>query len=292
VKNLAHPHSTISGIGIGLRAPHLKALEDLSLQQVPFQWMELLAENHLEQGGWVRQQTLKLAKQFPMTLHCVGLNIGGVAPFDWGLIDRIESLSFDVDSQWLSDHLCFTGDDQHPWHDLLPLPYTEEALAWVCHRVLQLQDRLKRPILLENPSRYVEHTEHQMREGEFLSELVKATDCQLLVDVNNLYVNQYNCGCDPEVFMDDIPKSAVTECHLAGFSSQGSRLLDTHNHPVADPVWVLYQRFCQRFPGTPTLIEWDQDIPPLATLMAEVERADRIYQSVLERQTFYGVEHA
>lgn len=266
------PGGSLAGAGIGLRGPHIAEI----LEHAPgIPWLELLADNHLHPAGPERALTAVL-ERYPAAIHCVAMNLGGVAPLDRDYLRALGRLAQRCSAPWVSEHLCFTAVGPRHHHDLLPLPWTEEALDHVAERVSRAQDWLGRPLLVENVSAYLGYRHSTLSEPEFLTALVATTGCGLLVDVNNLYVNQANLGIDARAWLAAIPAAAVREAHLAGHEARDGLLVDTHGARVADPVWDLYREFCRRFPGVPVLIERDNAIPPLDELLAEAARAQAI----------------
>jgi len=265
----------ISGVGIGLRSQHIhEILTDLPA--IP--WLELLADNHLADGGLDVAQLQSIAEHYPLTLHCVGMSLASVDPLNKAYCLRIKQLAQQVNAAWVSEHLCFTSAMGFQSHDLLPIPYNEVTLKHCVNRVMQIQDLLGERLLIENVSSYMAFNNTDMSEIDFIVELAQQADCFLLVDVNNIYVNQVNQGLDAERYIDQLPLDRIKEIHLAGFQQQENFLLDAHNNPVSEPVWRLYQRLIKRKADIPTLIEWDNDIPPLQTLLNEAKKADRIMQ--------------
>lgn len=263
----------VSGVGIGLREPHIAQLvQDPAL--VP--WVELLADNHFAAGGLVAAQVAAVRERFPLTLHCVGMNIGGVEPLDQAYLARVNDLMARTGPAWVSDHLCFTRYASHHYHDLLPLPYSEEALAHVARRIREIQDALATTLVVENVSAYVIAAESIMSEAQFLAALHEATGCEILLDVNNLYVSEVNLGVDARGFMAEIPADAVREIHLAGYQDKGEYLVDAHNNPVSSSVWDLFGDALAIWPEVPVLIEWDNDIPPLEVLLDEMALSERM----------------
>ena len=263
------------GFGLGLRPDHYSAI----LAETPrVDWFEAITENYLIAGGRPLHHLERIRATHPVALHGVSLSIGGSDPLDRDYLRKLRALSERVEPIWISDHLCWTGVDGLNLHDLLPLPYTDEALAHVAGRVRQVQDILGRRILLENVSSYVEYTEAAMPEPQFLAEVARRSGCGILLDVNNVYVAARNHGFDPWGYLRAIPRGIVDEIHLAGHVCNrfdgGELLIDTHSRPVADPVWALYRAALKRFGPVPTLIEWDADLPPLQTLLVEAYTAD------------------
>jgi hypothetical protein len=211
-----------------------------------------------------------------MVMHGVSLSIGSTDPIDFNYLAGVKALAARIEPHWISDHLCWTGIEGRNLHDLLPLPYTEEALATVVSRVGQVQDALGRQILLENVSSYLTFHASEMSEWEFLREVAQRADCAILLDINNIYVSSVNHGFDPLTYLKAIPKSRVRQFHLAGHSDLGGHLIDTHDHPVAAPVWNLYRAAIEQFGAVPTMIERDDNIPELTELVAELDMAREI----------------
>lgn len=263
------------GFGLGLRPEHYEAV----LASAPrVDWFEVITENYLVPGGKPLYYLDRVRERFPLVMHGVSLSIGGVDPLDWTYLRELKALARRAAPEWISDHLCWTGVDGVNLHDLLPLPCTEEALRHIARRVGEVQDYLGRRILLENVSSYVTYRSSGMTEQQFLSELAAEADCDLLLDVNNVYVNSVNHGFDPYAFLCNIPAERVRQLHLAGHRRQGRRLIDTHDAPVAEKVWSLYTLAARRFPHAAVMIERDGDIPPLATLVDELDRARELHR--------------
>ena len=258
------------GFGLGLRPEHYAAV----LESRPaVDWFEIISENYLVAGGKPLYFLDRIREHYPMVMHGVSLSIGGSDPLDTGYLAALKRLAARVEPAWISDHLCWTGIDGRNLHDLLPLPYTEEAIAHVAGRVIQAQDCLGRRILLENVSSYVTYTDSRLSEWEFLSAVAERADCHILLDVNNVYVSAHNHGFDPLAYLDGVPPGRVRQIHLAGHSHNGSLIVDTHDHPVPDPVWALYAEAVARLGPVSTMIERDDDIPPLEVLLAELAQA-------------------
>jgi uncharacterized protein (UPF0276 family) len=258
------------GAGVGLRSPHYP--EFLAGWQ-PAGWLEVHSENYFGAGGYDLHVLERLREDYPVSLHGVGLGLGSAAGWDEAHLARLAALVDRMQPVFVSEHLCWTAAGSFRLNDLLPLPFTREALALVAQRVERVQARLRRRILVENISAYLEFAETEMNEGEFVAELVRRTGCGVLLDVNNLYVNQVNHGADAIATMQAIPDDAVEEIHLAGFLRTDECLIDTHGDRVAEPVWRLYDAALERFGAVPTLIEWDTDLPALPVLLEEAARA-------------------
>jgi hypothetical protein len=266
------------GHGVGLRRDHF---ERVLGGPVRADWFEVISENFMVRGGRPLDVLTRVRERYPVVLHGVSLSIGSTDPLDESYLDRLADLARRVEPAWVSDHLCWTGVGGHNAHDLLPLPYTEEALRHVVGRVARVQERLARPIALENVSSYVAYRGSAIPEWEFLAAVAERSGCGILLDINNIYVSARNHGFDPARYLDGIPASRVWQFHLAGHSDKGRYLLDTHDHPVPDPVWGLYREAVRRFGAVSSLIEWDDRIPEFARLEAESERARAIQREVL-----------
>jgi uncharacterized protein len=246
-------------------------------------WFEALTENYLVPGGKPLDYLTRIRERYPVVMHGVSLSIGSTAELDRPYLNQLKALASRLEPQWISDHLCWTGIAGRNLHDLLPLPYTEEALAHVVERVRTVQDILGRRILLENVSSYVTYRDSRVTEWEFLSEIAQQADCLLLLDVNNIYVSSVNHEFDPLEYLNAIPVDRVQQIHLAGHENHGDYLVDTHDHPVPDPVWALYAAALRRFGGVSTMIERDANIPPLEELCRELDQARQLATRTLAR---------
>jgi hypothetical protein len=266
------------GHGIGLRTVHYV---DVLEQQPRLDWFEVISENFMGAGGNPRRVLRAVRERYPVVLHGVGLSLGSVDPLDESYLDRLDALAREIEPAWISDHVCWSSFGGHRSHDLWPLPYTEEALDHLARRIARAQERLKRRILVENVSSYVAYRHSAMSEWEFLSALAERADCGLLFDVNNVFVSAHNHGFDAREYLNGIPQNRVGQLHLAGHSDHGTHLLDTHDHPVRDEVWELYRLAVARFGACSTLVEWDDEIPPLARVVEESQRAAQIEAEVL-----------
>jgi uncharacterized protein len=264
---------TLKGFGLGLRPTHYDEILDGS---PPIDWLEVITENYLVPGGKPLDYLERIRARFPVVMHGVSLSIGSTDPFDRDYLREVRDLARRVEPAWISDHLCWTGVEGHNVHDLLPLPYTEEALAHVAARVGEVQDALGRQILLENVSSYLSYRSSEMTEWEFLGEVARRSDCAILLDINNIYVSSVNHGFDASRYLHGVPRERVRQFHLAGHSDLGDYLIDTHDHPIAPPVWGLYREALAHFGPVPTMIERDDNIPPLDELVAELETARTI----------------
>lgn len=264
--------SHIQGVGIGLRPPHYA---DILSGWPAIPWFEALSDNYLG-GGLPLHHLTRIRERYPITLHGVGLSLGSVDPLNQAYLGRLKVLVDRMEPSLVSDHLAWVSQGGRYFHDLAPLPYTEEALQHVAERIQRVQDVLGRQILIENLSPYVRFAAGDYLEWEFLSELARRADCFLLLDVNNVFVNAFNHDFDPLSYLDALPAERVKEIHLAGYEEEGSFLFDTHGRAVQDGVWALYSHALQRFKQVPALIEWDTDIPALDVLMAEAGKAEAL----------------
>jgi uncharacterized protein (UPF0276 family) len=260
----------LAGFGLGLRTPHYEAVLN---EPHAIDWLEIITENYLVPGGKPLDYLERIRERFPMVMHGVSLSIGSTDPVDTDYLAGVRTLAARIEPHWISDHLCWTGIDGRNLHDLLPLPYTEEALALVVARVGQIQDALGRQILLENVSSYLTFHESDMSEWEFLREVAARADCAILLDINNIYVSSVNHGFDALTYLQAIPTDRVRQFHLAGHSDLGGHLIDTHDHPIVEQVWNLYRAAVARFGAVPTMIERDDNIPALCELVAELQIA-------------------
>ena len=261
------------GTGVGLRAPHYRQF----LEQRPaVGWLEVHTENFLDRAGWDWHVLQELRRDYPISLHGVGLGLGSARGFSMSHLERVCALVERVEPMLVSEHLCWGAVADRQLNDLLPMPLSQAALDLLCQRVEQVQDRLHRRILLENVSTYLRFHDDAMSEAEFMAELASRTGCALLLDVNNLYVNQCNHGEDALAAIAAIAPGSVGEIHLAGHLVTPQAVIDHHGALVAEPVWALYQAALARFGRLPTLIEWDTDVPALDVLLGEAQRARRI----------------
>lgn len=262
------------GFGLGLRPDHYEALLGEHLHSVS--WLEVLTENYLVPGGKPLHYLARLREHYPMAMHGVSLSIAGNEQLDLKYLREVRALADQLEASWISDHLCWTGVDGLNLHDLLPVPFTADALRHIAKRIGEVQDFFGRRILIENVSSYLTYQESEMSEWEFLSALAHEADCSLLLDINNVYVSSVNHGFDPVAFLNGIPQERVQQFHLAGHSKVGSHLIDTHDMPVVPEVWQLYRAAVQRFGSGSTMIERDANIPELPELLAELEQARKI----------------
>ncbi len=274
----AHP-----GFGLGLRPSHYNEILAAGPAASGVDWFEILSENYMVPGGKPLAMLDRIRQDYPMVMHGVSLSIGTPqGPSDAYLRD-LKKLMDRVQPLWLSDHLCWTGVHGRHLHDLFPLPYTEEAIATVVRNVRKVQDYLERPILLENVSSYLSFSADTLSEWDFVAAVAEQSDSLILLDVNNIYVSSVNHGFDPADYLRALPARRVRQIHLAGHSVQEGCIIDTHDRAVSDPVWDLYADALRRFGPVATMIERDDNIPPLAELTAELGRARRLAGAVFEQ---------
>jgi len=258
------------GVGLGLRTVHYSQI----LEAEPaVDWFEIISDNYMETAGRPLYYLDAIAERYPIVMHGVALSIGSSDPLDRGYLANLRALRDRTRARWVSDHLCWTGVLGKNTHDLLPMPYTEEALAHVVARVKEVQDVLGAPLALENPSTYAEFAASPMREWEFLARMAEQADCAILLDVNNVYVSARNHGFDPKVYLDAIPFDRVVQLHVAGHTDHGTHIIDSHIGPVVDDVWKLLGEAHRRARGAPVLLEWDAEIPSFEETHAEALRA-------------------
>jgi uncharacterized protein len=258
------------GIGLGLRTTHYSAI----LEQKPaVAWFEILSENYMRTAGRPLDFLDQIADRYPVVMHGVALSIGSTDPLDREYLSELKALRERCKARWVSDHLCWTGVAGKNTHDLLPMPYTEEALVHVVERTRAVQDFLGAPLALENPSSYAEFAADSMPEWEFMARLAEEADCALLLDVNNVYVSSRNHGFDPLTYLNALPFERVVQCHIAGHTDHGTHIIDSHIGPVIDPVWRLLGEAHRRANGVSVLLEWDAEIPSLEETHAEALRA-------------------
>jgi len=274
--------STMSqGFGLGLRVEHYADFLDAPQ---PVDWLEIISENFMVRGGkplWVLDQ---IKERYPIAMHGVSMSLGSTDGVDRQYLADLKKLIRRVNPVRVSDHLCWTGMNRVNTHDLLPLPYHDKALEHIVRQIRQVQDILERRILIENVSSYVSFADSTITEWEFLRTVCEEADCDLLLDVNNIYVSAFNHDFDPLMYLHAIPPERVQQIHLAGHTNNGDHIVDTHDHPIVDPVWGLYRAACEHIGAVDTMIERDDQIPPLPEVLAELGEARRIAASVLARE--------
>lgn len=273
------------GFGLGLRIPYYQEI----LEQRPdVDWFEVISENFMVEGGKALYHLDAVAEHYPIVMHGVSLSIGGPHEMDRDYLKRLKKLAERVKPQWVSDHLCWSRGNAHHLHDLLPLPFTDESLQHVAARVRQVQDVIERPLVLENASTYIRSAGDKYTEWEFLSHLTEITGCELLLDVNNVYVSARNHGFDAWTYISSLPVDKIRQLHLAGHTDYGHYVVDTHDHPVCDPVWQLYEQTIRHLGPVATMIERDDHYPPFAELMAELQKARALGAKALRAESVCG----
>jgi len=260
-----------SGFGLGLRIPHYA---HIFAHKPQVDWFEIISENFMDTDGKAKRNLARIREHYPIVMHGVALSIGTVDPLNSEYLSKLKKLIDFSEPLWVSDHLCWTGIAHKNTHDLLPVPYTEEALRHIVARIKQVQDYLERPIALENPSTYLEFTSSQIPEAEFIAAMAVESGCHLLLDVNNVYVTCYNHRLDAKAYIDALPLDKVSQIHLSGHSNYGTHIIDTHDDHVVDEVWALY-KYVIHTAGRPvnTMVEWDANVPEWDVLYAELNKA-------------------
>lgn len=266
----------ILGFGLGLRTEHY---ETILSENPKIDWFEILTENYFVPGGKPLYYLQQICERYPVVMHGVSMSIGSSDPLDWDYLKQVKALAEKTQAHWISDHLCWTGIDGKNLHDLLPLPYTEEAVKHVVKRIQEVQDFLGRRILIENVSSYLNYQQSKMTEWEFLSAIAENADCLILLDINNIYVSSVNHEFDPLDYIENVPAERVYQFHLAGHSDMGDYIIDTHDHDIVKPVWKLYEETLKRMGFVSTMIERDDHIPPLNEVLQELEEAKKIAKS-------------
>lgn len=265
------------GLGVGLRPTHFPHL--MQHGPVGVDWLEVISENFMGNHGYARHVLEHMRAAVPVVMHGVSLSIGSTEPLDTDYLKALAELAHWLEPAWISDHLCWTGVGGHNSHDLLPLPLTKASLRHVCERIARVQDLLGRPLILENPSTYMEYRDSTLEEPEFFYELCNATGCGMLLDVNNVYVSSENHGFDPEAYLQKLPHRHIVQLHVAGPTQAGELLIDTHDQPVPARVWELHRQAQALTGGVPTLLEWDANIPEFPALLGELARARQSAES-------------
>jgi uncharacterized protein (UPF0276 family) len=264
------------GFGLGLRTPHYP---DFLAAHQRVDWLEIITDNFLVEGGKPLQMLDNFRRDYPIAMHGVAMSLGAAGGLNLDYLRQVKSLADRIEPLWVSDHLCWTGTDTQPLHDLYPLPYTDAVARHVIAQIRHAQDVLQRRLVIENVSSYLSYGASTASEWQFLRYVAQEADCLLLVDVNNIFVSSVNHGFDPLHYLEALPAQRVQQIHLAGHSSQGDQTIDTHDHPVAPAVWALYRQACVLYGAVPAMVERDANIPPLAELIAELDQARTIAHS-------------
>ena len=271
-------HHPYLGFGLGLRTDHFQHVLD---HRPELDWFEILSENFMVDGGKPLYFLDAIREHYPVVMHGVSMSIGSTDPLNFEYLKQLKSLADRIQPKWLSDHLCWTGVNHINSHDLLPLPYNEEALSHLVERIKTVQDYLELPFLVENVSSYLTYNNSEMSEWEFLNEVFRLSGCNILLDINNIYVSARNHDFRSEEYIDGIDKDSVWQFHLAGHTDYGNYVIDTHDHDICDPVWELYRYALRRFGPISTMIERDDHIPPFPELYAELQIAKKIAEEEL-----------
>jgi len=268
------------GFGLGLRTEYY---ENILAEKPTIDWLEILTENYLIAGGKPLNYLDKIRSHYPLVMHGVSMSIGSTDPLDWDYLKALKQLAQRIEPQWISDHLCWTGIQGKNTHDLLPIPYTDEAITHIVARIEQVQAYLNRQILIENVSSYVSFTQSAMPEWEFLREISQRADCHILLDINNIYVSSVNHDFDPLTYLHAIPSDRVYQIHLAGHSNMGDYIIDTHDENIVPEVWRLYASALNHFGPVSTMIERDDNFPPLKELLFELDKARELSEQTLRK---------
>ena len=288
-------HTLPARAGIGLRGPHVK---EVLTTRPEISWLEVHSENYFADGGLALQQLESIRADYALSLHGVGLSLGSADALNLRHLSKLKNLIAHVDPASVSEHLCWSSSGGNFLNDLLPLPYSEEALITVSRNISQAQEFLGRRLLIENVSSYLRFNHETISEWDFLAEVARRTDCDILLDINNIYVSAVNHGFDAQQYLATMPTNRVAEIHLAGHETDDaddgsdSFLIDTHSRPVCDAVWSLYADALQRFGPRPTLIEWDSELPTLAVLLGEADKAQQLLDAPTQRHSAAQHAHA
>ncbi len=277
------------GIGIGLRPPHY---EDIFRLQPDIDWFEIISENFMVEGGKALEYLDKILEHYPVVQHGVSLAIGSPAPLDFDYLKKLKDLTKRTKTPWVSDHLCWGHQPGAHYHDLLPLPYTQEVINYVAERARIVQDYLELPLALENLSSYVAFKQDEMPEWEFYTAVVEKANIYMMLDVNNIYVSSRNHGFDPKLYYQNIPLNRVIQIHLAGHSDFGDYVLDTHDHPVRNEVWELYAEIYPQTGGVSTLLEWDDNLLSFEQTWAEALKAKQFQKGIHSKHSLSSTSQA
>lgn len=257
------------GYGLGLRPVYF---DEIMSSRPPVDWFEIISENYMVSGGRPLSMLDEARARYPIVMHGVAMSLASTDPLDFDYLAELKALIARVEPAWVSDHVAWTGVHGLTLHDLLPIPYTRESLDHIVERICRVQDFLKRPLVVENASTYVSFVESEMSEQDFVAEMARRADCLLLLDINNVFVSSFNHGFDPVAFIDAIPPERVVQFHMAGHTDKGTHRVDTHDQPVCDEVWALYEHARRRFPDASAMIERDDNFPPFEELLDELQR--------------------
>ncbi len=281
--NVTLSADNIHGAGVGLRSSHYSYV---IANHPPVPWFEILTDNYLIEGGSPLHNLMRIRQDYPMAMHSVGMSLGSTDPLNKDYLHKIKQLADLIQPSVISDHLCWTSIDNQCLHELLPLPYTEEAITHVVQRIKEVQDHLEQPILIENVSSYLTYKSSQINEWEFINTIAEQANCYILLDINNIFVSAQNHNFAPTDYLQGIAIDRVKQFHLAGYTDLQTHLLDTHSDKVHPPVWELYKTALKRFGPVPTLLEWDKEIPEFAALLQEMQSAQHFMDEIT------GAKHA
>jgi hypothetical protein len=273
------------GYGLGLRPVYYD--ETLSTRP-PVDWFEIISENYMVEGGRALSMLDRFRADYPIVMHGVSMSLASTDPLDFDYLAKLKELAARVEPAWISDHVAWTGVHGLTLHDLLPIPYTRESLAHIVERISRVQDYLKRQLVVENASTYVSFVDSEMSEAEFVREMAERADCLLLLDINNVFVSGFNHGFDPVAFIDAVPVERVVQFHMAGHTNKETHRIDTHDQPVCEEVWALYEHARGRFGDVSAMIERDDNFPPLEELLGELQRMRDIDARVAERRASHA----
>ena len=272
------------GFGLGLRPDYY---EEILATKPAVDWFEILTENYLIPGGKPLYYLQQIREHFPIVMHGVSLSIGSSDSLDTAYLAQVKDLAARVEPQWISDHLCWTGIEGVNIHDLLPIPYTYQAVHHIVSRIQQVQDFLGRPLLIENVSSYLTYKQSELSEWDFINEIVRQAGCFILLDVNNVYVSSVNHQFNPLEYIYAMPTDRVAQIHLAGHSNYGDYIIDTHDAPIINEVWDLYSATIKYLGPISTMVERDDNMPPLAELLAEMQHAQYLAEEVLAQKVLH-----
>lgn len=258
----------ITGFGLGLRHQHMDAVLD---EKPSLDWFEVISENVMSPGGFFVSGLEKIRKDYPIVFHGVSMSIGSTDPLNQEYLSALKQAILRFEPSWVSDHLCWTGVGSKNTHDLLPVALTEQTLTHISERILMVQEYLGQPLVIENPSSYVSFVDDEISEWDFLVELCNRSGCYLLLDVNNVYVSSFNHGFDAWQYISSLPKERIKQIHLAGHRQKETVIVDTHDESITDDVFALYEKTISHFGMIPTMIERDDNIPPLSDLLDELQ---------------------
>ena len=269
------------GCGLGLRPTYYS---DILNNSVDVDWFEIISENYMVPGGNPLAMLERVREKYPLVMHGVSLSIASTDPVNLDYLEELKSLANRIEPMWISDHLAWTGIEGVNLHDLLPIPYTQEALHHIAEKIRIVQDYLERPILIENPSTYISSIESEMDEADFLNELCERENCSLLLDINNIYVSAFNHNFDAVTYLNKIQPANVVQMHIAGHTNYGTHIIDTHDQSVCDDVWALMEIASKRFPNASPMLERDDNFPPFIEIKSEFDKMRKTHLSARDRK--------